>query len=87
MKKIFLFVLLFPSISFAYVDPGILSVIAQSIFALIAGGIMTWVVMPLHKVKDFFSKLFGKNSDNKDGSKKADNLREFNGNGQKNKSE
>lgn len=52
--------IIFPKISFAYIDPGILSILFQSIFAILAGGAVAWVLTPFHVIKSFICKLFKK---------------------------
>ena len=52
---VFIFLLTFPSYSFAYLDPGSASMIIQGLIAGIAS-VATVVGLYWHKIKSFFSK-------------------------------
>lgn len=51
---------LYPTASFAYIDPGVLSMLMQSIFAVVAGGVVAWVVTPWKVLKHYICSLFKK---------------------------
>ena len=62
IKVILVMLAFYPATAFAYVDPGILSVVTQGLFAFIAGGIVTWIVTPWQALKLFICKFFKKSS-------------------------
>lgn len=59
MTLLILFVF-YPSVSFAYIDPGILSIVTQSLFAIVSGGIAAWVLTPWKLLKSFICQIFSK---------------------------
>jgi len=64
---IFFLLILNPVNAYAYIDPGILSVLVQSVFAVILGGITAWIITPWAAVKSFLLKMMGKNQPEKAG--------------------
>lgn len=70
MKLItFIFLLAFPSYSFAYLDPGSASMIIQGLIAGIAS-VATVIGLYWHKIKSYFSKK--DDDDSKAGNKEKD---------------
>ena len=67
-----IFLTLYPSVAYAYIDPGIFSVMIQTVFALLMGFITAWIITPWSTLKSFFRKLVGKE---KPKAAKQDNVR------------
>lgn len=47
---------LFPTIAHAYVDPGLVSMVLQGVFAAIAGFVAVYVIGPWQWLKSLFKK-------------------------------
>ncbi len=45
-----------PSVAQAYIDPGIVSMAAQALFAVLFGGIAAWITKPWAFVKGIFGR-------------------------------
>ena len=45
-----------PSTAWAYIDPGIISMAAQALFAMLFGGMAVWIAKPWTFVKRLFVK-------------------------------
>ena len=45
-----------PSVAQAYIDPGIVSMAAQALFAVLFGGIAAWITKPWSFVKGIFGR-------------------------------
>ena len=59
-KFFFVLIILYPSTSYAYLDPGTGSILLQAILGAIAAGFMT-INIWWQKFKKFFSKIFNFN--------------------------
>ncbi len=65
-----LFLIIFPNNSYAYLDPGTGSIILQALAAIFAG-LVTWISFSKNKIKEYFVKIFSKNSHKKDNKEKS----------------
>jgi len=57
------FLMLMPLSAYAYIDPGVMGAVFQSLYVLIFGFIMAWVIRPWEYIKSFFRSKESINTD------------------------
>ena len=49
----------YPQVAYAYVDPGIISLLSQAIYSIIVGIIAVWILAPWKALKSLYRRIVG----------------------------
>lgn len=64
---VFLMLLFYPSLSYAYIDPGIVGLFFQTVVAFIFGVLLFWFTKPIRYIKSLYLKMKERFSSTKNG--------------------